>query len=157
MRKIEFTKDWCLQMAEREGDMDISAGSQTDVEAEPTVGGQDEQRRVAFRRFVSLMRRKRGLSLEKLAEEADVELADLLAIEEEPHHTPEPRTVSQLAQVFRVPPKGLLQLSGLTQRRDLQFTEEAVRFAARSEPVEKLSKEEAAALEGFISVLAQHR
>ena len=79
------------------------------------------------------MRRRDKLSLEALAERADVDLAELMSIEFDAHYLPESRTLYQLAHTFKVSHKKLMGLSGLTKPKDVQYVEEAVRYAARSE------------------------
>lgn len=156
--RIEVTKDWCLHMAELEGDEEIGAGL---IAVDPVFDGesltQSEEPVVAFGRFVSLMRRDRGLTVERLADEADVDVAELVSVEEDTRYKPEVRTVYQLANFFGVPRATLLQVAGLTLPKDSRIVEEAVRFAARSEPVEALSPEERAALETFVAVLSEDR
>lgn len=159
--KIEFTKEWCLRMAALEAqstsDLDIGAGPVTKQAAPADEGAaaQAPDPNFAFGRFVRLMRRHRQLSLEKLAEDARVEITELVVIEEDARHVPDPRTVYQLAQQFRVPTPKLMQLAGLSQPKDARLSEEAIRFAARSEPIEELSDVERAALEAFVSVLSE--
>ena len=58
----------------------------------------------------------------------------------------------QLAQVFELKPKALMQLSGSAAPR-ADVSREAVKFAASSEPMEKLTKEEALAVEQFVAAL----
>ena len=82
--KIEITKEWCLQMAELECDAEIGAGLLAidpifDSDAVPVQT--PEEPAVAFGRFVRLMRRNNGLTLEKLADEADVDISDLVGID----------------------------------------------------------------------------
>ncbi len=48
-----------------------------------------------------------------------------------------------------------MQLAGLSAAKDSLVRQEAVRFAARSESVEKLTKEENAALETFVAILSE--
>ena len=48
-----------------------------------------------------------------------------------------------------------MALAGLLKVKDAQFQQQAVRFAARSEPVEKLSKEEHRALEEYVKFLCE--
>ena len=48
-----------------------------------------------------------------------------------------------------------MQLAGLSQPKDARLSEEAIRFAARSEPIEELNDVERAALEAFVSVLSE--
>jgi len=114
-----------------------------------------EDSRVAFGRFVSLMRRKRQLSIEGLAEVIDIDVGELMSIEEDAHYTPEPRTVYQLASSFEISQGRLMELAGLAKPKDTHFLEKAVRYAARSEPTAALSAEEQAALDGMIAVLSE--
>ncbi len=161
--KMEMTKEWCLRMAQLEGDAEIGAGL---TAADPIFDGEvmpagataaSEETNIAFGRFIRLMRRHRGLTLEKLAENADVEVAELVEIEDDTRHKPELRTVYQLATFFKVPRSNLLQVAGLTAPKDRQLIDEAVRFAARSEPVAALSPEELRALEAFVAVLSEQK
>ena len=158
--KIEISKDWCLKMAQLEGDSEIGAGllasdaSFTD-EATPVVTDRDPTTSLAFGRFVRLMRRQRGVNIERLADEADVDVADLLEIESNPRYQPEPRTAYQLARYFDVSSSNLMQVAGLTKPKDLRLQHEAVRFAARSEPTSELTSEEGAALDAFVAVLSK--
>jgi transcriptional regulator with XRE-family HTH domain len=161
MKKIALTKEWCMNASEREAHAEVGAGLLALESSPEALAGSPQpdvdESRIAFGRFVQLMRRKRGLTLEDLETKADIDLGELVSIEEGIPHVPEPRTIYQLAQFFKVPSKGLLQLSGLSKARDARFEHEAVRFAARSESVEKLTDEEAAALERFIAVLSEQK
>jgi len=159
--KIEVTKEWCMTMAQHEADAEIGAGL---LAVDPVFDGETalvetmkDESRVAFGRFINLMRRKQGLSIEKLAKDADVDIGEIMSMEEDVHYTPEPRTIYQLATVFHVSQGRLMELSGLMQPKDVQFVEEAVRYAARSESIEALTAEEQAALDGLISVLSEKK
>ena len=160
--KMEISQEWCMRMAQLEGDAEIGAGRLAidpvfDGETTSAVAGDDEGPNIAFGRFVSLMRRQRGLSLEKLADDADVDMTDLVEIESDPHHKPELRTAYQLANYFNVSRSSLLQVAGLTEPKDARLFGEAVRFAARSEPMTALTPEEGAALESFVAVLSEQK
>ena len=157
--KIEFTKEWCMRMAHIEGDSAIGAGLcaldpafEHETETASEAGVVDESNFV-FGRFVRLMRRRHGMTVEKLALDADVEITDLVEIEDDARHKPEPRTVYQLANFFKVPESNLMQIAGLTAPRDSHLLNEAIRFAARSDPVAQLTLEERTALEEFVAVL----
>lgn len=117
-------------------------------------GRHPEQLRV-FGRFVEFSRRSRGLSVERLAVEADVDLAELVAVECDPTKQPSPRTVFQLARVLCVSSQKLLELSGLTSLKDSKLGLAALRFAARSEPSAQLSPDERDAFEEFVKVLIE--
>jgi HTH-type transcriptional regulator, competence development regulator len=159
MKRIEITKDWCLRMARHEADAEIGAGL---LAIDPVFDGEampasPEEPSVAFSRFVRLMRRNRGLTIEKLAEDTDVDVGELVDIEEDPRHKPEVRTVYQLANFFRVSRSNLMQVAGLTAPQDNRLINESVRFAARSEPVAALTPEERAALDAFVTVLSEQK
>jgi transcriptional regulator with XRE-family HTH domain len=145
-----------MRMAQLEADTEIGAGA---LAIDPVFDGKSlpaetpEDAPVAFSRFVQLARRNRGLTVEKLAENADVEVAELVSIEENGQFKPEVRTVYQLANYFGIERTNLLQVAGLTKPRDGHLTDEAFRFAARSESVAALTAEERVALEAFVSVL----
>ncbi|ODT86211.1 MAG: hypothetical protein ABS69_00190 [Nitrosomonadales bacterium SCN 54-20] len=156
--KIEVTKDWCVRMAQIEGDAEIGAGISS---IDPVFDGEtlltfntEELNNVVFGRFVRLMRRKRRMTLETLADSADVDIAELVEIEDDARHKPEVRTVYQLANYFNVPRAKLLQIAGLTTARDSKLLDEAVRFAARSDPIAELTIQERDALEAFVAVLS---
>ncbi len=116
-----------------------------------------EETAIAFSRFVQLARRNRRLTVEKLAEDADIELRELVSIEESVNYKPDLRTVYQLANYFGVQRAKLLQVAGLTMPKDSHIANEAVRFAARSEPTAALTAEERSALEAFVSVLSERK
>ena len=156
--KIDITKAWCLRMAQLEGDAEIGAGK---FAIDPVFDGESftarngDEPSIAFGRFVRLMRRDRGLTIEKLAEEANVEISELVEIEDDAHRRPEPRTVYQIATYFKVQRAKLMQIAGLVVPNDNELVEEAVRFAARSESVTQLTREEHAALVAFVAVLSE--
>ena len=160
--KIEMSKEWCVRMAQYEGDAEIGAGQ---LAIDPVFDGDpiaaeasdEEGPNVAFGRFVNLMRRRHGMSLEQLADDADVDMADLVEIESDPRHKPELRTAYQLANYFKVSRSGLMQVAGLASPKDVRLLDEGVRFAARAEPTAELTPEEGAALEAFVAVLSKQK
>lgn len=158
--RLERSKDWWMARARREGDAAVGAGllafdpapeeRPSSAQAAPV-----EETRIAFGRFVNLMRRRRGYTMERLAEVADLDASELLVIEDDVHYMPEPRTVFKLAQTFEVSQQRLMQLAGLAAANDAGFRKEAIRFAARSESVQKLTSEETLALEAFVAILSE--
>ena len=75
-----------------------------------------------------------------------MDLVELFKIETEEHHKPAIRTVHQIAGFLQIPEKKLLALAGLLQVKDAQFQNAALKFAARSAPVEKLTRKRALAI-----------
>lgn len=154
---IEMSKEWCLKMAAIEGDASIGAGIYA---IDPEFQNRDElahgetQANVAFGRFVRLMRRSRKLSREELANDADIEIGELVEIEDDVRHQPEIRTVYKLSAVFKLPNSKLMQVAGLAKAKNDNLARKAERFAARSDPMAELTPEERAALEEFVADLS---
>jgi HTH-type transcriptional regulator, competence development regulator len=154
--KFDFSKEWCRKSAELEGNAEVGAGCPDVGQDRPVTDTVDfaVSARLAFGRFLQLMRRNRGFTPEQLAVRADIDLQEIVSIEGDVRYVTEPRTVYQLALVFSLPEKRLMQLAGLTHAQDPKFAQQAVRFAAQSESVEKLNLEERRALESFIALLS---
>ncbi len=156
---FDITKNWCRNAGKREDGLDVAAGL---IAADPMFGGEEhaddspEASRLALGRFINLMRRSYGLSIEDLAHKADVEIADLFSLENHASHSPDARTLYQLSEVFGVSQKKLMGLSGLTYANDDHYVEEAVRYAAKSASVDALTPEEQAILNGFVAVLSEN-
>jgi len=156
--KIKVKEEWCVSQAQLEAGAEVGAGV---IALDPTFESDDaknepiDDSRVALQRFVELSRRQKNLSRQQLAEQADIDLSELEGIETDMHYMPETRTLYQLANVLGVSQKKLMGLSGLTQPKDVSYVEEAVRYAARSESISRLTPEEQAALDGLIAVLSE--
>jgi transcriptional regulator with XRE-family HTH domain len=157
---MRFNRDrnWLAKRADQEDKHFISVGgliSQVDPAWQADVSGMPdvETTRTAFVRLLQLARRERRLSLEQLAQKADVDLAELVKIEAAEEFTPTLRTIHQLASFLSLPAKKLMALAGLLQVKDPSLQQASVRFAARSEPVEDVSPEEHAALEEYVKFL----
>jgi len=156
--KFEIKKEWCLAAARREGDVEVGAGSLAfdptpEIEDAAVQGLPTEAMQLAFGKLVNFLRRQRSWSIEQLARQANVDAAELLLIEKEARHQTEPHTVFQLAQVFHLNFKGLQQLAGLAVVRNHQVVTEAIRFAAHSDSIEKLSPDQARSVEEFVAAL----
>ena len=157
---LRISKEWCMRMAQLEGDAEIGAGHWTidpvsHGETPVVVDRDDERLNFVFGRLVNLMRRRRGVTLEQLAEDADVPVTELVEIESDTRFRPALRTTYQLANYFNMPPSGFMQVAGLTARKNARLSDEAVRFAASAEPTADLTPEEITALEAFVAVLSE--
>ena len=155
--KINIPKEWFEESARLEHDSAVSAGAPAflcqPAQTNPDAATVAVELRVAFGRFVELMRRNLGFSVEQLAQKADIDAGELVTIETDFRYVPEPMTVFNLAKIFSLPEKSLMQLAGLTFPKDRRFVQAAVRFAANSESIAKLTAEEQEALESFVAVL----
>src|SRR5689334_14844732 len=122
--KLERSKRWWLARAAKEGSSAVGAGllsldpQHEEQEERVQQPSPAEDARIAFGKFVELMRRRLGFSVEQLAQEANLDVSELLVIEDDLHYLPEPRTVYQLAQTFKVSQQRLMQLAGLAEVKD---------------------------------------
>jgi transcriptional regulator with XRE-family HTH domain len=155
--KMNTDKNWLRRMAEKEADCFVSVGGLIGSleEREKASKGNVIPMKPAFVRFVQLARRDKRLSMEEFAERVDVDLAELMKIETEEHYKPALRTVHKIAEFLNVPEKKLLALAGLLKAKDPQFQTAALKFAARSAPVEKLSQQEHSDLEEIVKLLCE--
>lgn len=153
--KMNTDKEWLRKKAEQEDGCFVSVGGLVEALEPKETPSNVIPMQHAFVRFVQLARRDRRLSLEQFAERVDVDLVELLKIETEEHYKPAIRTVHKIAEFLKVPDKKLLALAGLLQVKDAQFQTAALRFAARSAPVEKLSQQEHSDLEEIVKLLCE--
>lgn len=154
---LNITPEWVKARAEREPESGIiSAGGLADrLDTLRGSAAPHDTNRQSLAKFVELSRRKLRLSVEDLAERAQVDLADLLAIERAEPFEADPRTFYNLARVLKVKEEPLMELAGLITIRNSRMNELAVRFAARSEPMDALSPQEEEVLSWFLKEMSK--
>ncbi|MCC6422325.1 MAG: helix-turn-helix transcriptional regulator [Phycisphaerales bacterium] len=137
--------------AEAEGCLSVGGLLHGEEETKPSP----DTARLPLARLIELARRKKRLSVEDLAREADVELSELVAIENGDDIEPDPKTLHRLAIFFNIRVESLIELAGAMTNRQSRINEAALRFAARSEPMTMLTAEEEKALNEFVAELAK--
>lgn len=156
------TRNWLRRNIEADPDLESDAGAPICVLETVGMFLPDNLRteasnvvhlKHAFGVFIRQIRRREQWTIEELAARARVEAEDLRNIEQDPHFKPGPRVVHQLSQALNVPLRSLMKLSGTTIARDERFQEEAYRFAAKSDDLSKLTREEQDALTEYIRFL----
>lgn len=156
--KFTFDKEWLQTNADRDDGLEIAAGAFSLDQLPPKAGEFGSLPGVlAFGRLINLSRRKRGWTIQVLASAARIDTTEAFRIERDPSYVPGPRTVYQLSTALGLPRERMLQLSGNMQMRDQDLGEQATKFAARSESVEKLTRQEHQALEEFVKYLIESK
>ena len=156
MKLPEMTNEGFLRLAMEEDNCNITADGLRGVfQKKESIEGPAPVTKLAFGSLINLQRRRREWTLEELAAQAHIGLDEAVSIEENPAYRPTPGSVYQLAKVLTLPVKKLLVLSGNAEASSLKLQTAAVKFAARSRAVEKLSDAEASALNEFVAALAE--
>lgn len=147
-------ENWLREMADVEdqhtsvsvGGMACDLGLLTMTKGRPTG---------VFGRFVEFARRKQQLTVAELADRADVDLGDLVAIEQDPDSKPQVMTVHRLATYLGLPPKPLMELAGLMEAKSGSIGSAALRFAAQSETTAELNPQEHLAFDEFVKAIVE--
>lgn len=107
---------------------------------------------LAIARLVQLARREARQNVEQFARTAGITVEEVQSTETA-SSAPEPRVLHALSAALEISYQKLLTLAGLRRQRDESLEREALRFAASSAPMDKLTKVEAQALHDFLSLL----
>ena len=161
--KLQLNKEWFENRIQADEDFEVGAGVpvemgesglKSDGDVLKSSSGDDEfAETLAFGTLIEFMRRDRQLSIEQLASNARVDVAEIVKIEYDPKYVPQPRSVHQLARYFGLPQRALLKLSNVTTVHNHQLRDAAFRFAANSSKIAELSHEERVAMTEFVQFL----
>ena len=156
MKNINITPEWCLHMSSLEEGSTPGSGL---LAMRPTLAksenGKNEETRIVLSKYLNMARRNKGLSVEELADAIDVEVSEVLSIENNIFYQPAVRTIWKLSEYFNVSQEKMMMISGLTNAKNDEFEEEAVRYAARSAAVNELSDVEKIALDSIAAILGK--
>lgn len=143
-----LTTDWYRRNIASFGDLDFQIGPAPVIESQASVPVT-----VAFGTLVRLERRNKQMSVTQLADALNVEEAEVRLIEHDASYRAKPRTISKIAHEFGLPSKELMKLAGAAVSNDSRFEQEALRFAAHSDDIGSLTKEEQQILRRFVQFL----
>lgn len=154
-------REWLRRMADAEERCEsISVGGlaadlgELRKPAQGLVGVESVSSVVALAKLVELWRRQHRLTVEDFAKRANLAEVDVVGLESG-EIVPEPRVLFQISQAIKISYDKLMRIAGHIVERDEHLSTAAVRFAARSESMEKLTRQEQEALHEFINTLAQ--
>ena len=109
--------------------------------------------RYAFQLVLRNLRRRKGLTLDKLAEKTGLDPHELVAAERNAGYRPAPLTLHRLSEFYGVPEDRLAALAGAFREVPEGVSDSALRYAAQSDSFAKLTPEEQKALDQFIQAL----
>ena len=153
MFKLPKHQKWYERLALLEGEHEVSAGyidpvldgvpeykdpQEPEPESRTTETPQPETRR-AFARVVKELRLDKKLSYDSLSKRLDVDVDELRCMEEDVSHRAAPRTLTQMAEFYKIPTPKFLSLAGAVRKSDDRIEREVVKFAAHSAEFDVLS------------------
>lgn len=149
--RIRPTADWYRRKIFSMKDHDYLIGPALDPEevakeANPSTS-------IAFGLLLRLERRNKQLTVASLAKALDIQEEEIRNIEHDPNYKARPRTILSIATYFELPPKEVMKLAGAAASNDERFSEKAMLFAAHSDDMGSLSREEKQLLKSFIQFL----
>lgn len=163
-----ITPDWLRNKIKTEPDVEIEAGFAVEhlpnltmflppnvVEDESSTNERKQELHHAFGLFVRHWRLREKLTVEALANKAQVKADHIESIECDITFRTPPRTIYNLARVFSISPQKLMVIAGSADNYDDPIAEEALKFAAKSDGVSSLNREEQKLLSEFIKFVSE--
>lgn len=174
--KLCVSKDWMRQNIEGDQDYNVEAGrvirNSSDVIMAIKAINKDTEAAIDYRGprplqiapaeqalslLVKMTRRKDRLTIQQFADKIRVAPTEVEEIENNPKYAPRPRTIHNLAEYVRVPPRTILSLMPTAPKQDKELNDAAYRFAASSGDLTELSKQERNSLRDFVNFLSKHK
>ena len=112
---------------------------------------------MAFGALLRLERRNKKLTVSQLADLLNVEEEEIRGIEHDLAYRARPRTILAIASHFDLPEREVMKLAGAVASNDEGFANKAMRFAAHSDDIGALSKEEQQLLHSFVEFLRDRK
>jgi len=99
------------------------------------------------------LRRREGLTIDMLAEQTRVDVAELFGLEQDPEFRPRPRTVQKLAERLSLSQAEVARLAGAVVVNENATLIETYRFAAKSDDLSTMTPVERAQLSALVDVI----
>ena len=160
-----FTEDtridedaWIKEMAEGEANAFVMAGCLALPAHEEQIAKNAAvvAARLSFSKLVEHARLRLQLTKEQFAVKTRIPLEELVCIEEDDAYTPNLRTIHLLSMFLNVSHMKLLTVAGLAKPKDAGFYAASVRYAAKSQPVRRLTREEQDAFDEYVKFLSDN-
>ena len=157
--KFQISREWLERRLARGDDADIGAGGtpleqfKKDMEQRTVTPAVLADVPTELGKVVRFVREQRGWSRSELADLADVDEADVEALETEPTYSPTPRTVGQLADACHFSRAKFIELAA--HRLTPSANESSIRYAAKSKGTGSISDEDYEAIRALVEVLSK--
>lgn len=159
--KLNLNREWYENRISMEDDIDVTAGTYSDEACDinpplQAMGHSEEDfaESFAFSTLIQLSRKERGLSVQELARDANISVAEVISIERNHDYRPKPRTIFQLSKFFGIAHNSLMKLANMTQVNDEVFLNETIRFAANAADFVNLGEHERQIIHEYVHFLS---
>jgi transcriptional regulator with XRE-family HTH domain len=109
--------------------------------------------RYVFSEVVRGLRRKQGLSIEDFSKTSGISRDEAVAMEHDTSFRPSPLTLHRLSKFYKISERRVYALAGAIKDVSSGMRQQVERFAAQSESLSKLTKEEERTLDEFVKFL----
>lgn len=157
--RLDITREWLAKKLEHCDDADVGAGGTSmeqfkrEIELRTVTPAVLINVPTELGKVVRFVREQKGWTVSELAELADIDEAELSALETQENFNPTPRTVTQLADVCHFSRTRFVSLAN--HRRTVAVNENTLRFAASSKSTETVSDEEYEAIRVLVETLLE--
>ena len=167
--KLMFNQEWLNQRIEDDAGeacevgapihraVDFTAALQSAKEEANTARKDIAQRKGVLSLLVHQVRRRDKLTVVELAHRLRVDPNELEAIERDPKYGPQPRTLHKLAGYTKIPATNLMRITPDAHNVDDELDTAAMKFAASSDDVSDLSRNERRGLNDFVKFLVRYK
>lgn len=156
-----FNREWLLKRLAISGDDNIAAGN-TSLEEISRIADKrrvspptESERLTGIGKVVRSRREERGWTQQQLADNANVDVSDIIALEEQAGFVPSPRAVIFLADALGFSRARFKAAAGCIVPARAANDVEAIAFAANSNGIHAMSEEEFQALRALVEVLSK--
>lgn len=168
--KLCVDNDWLRRQIENDPIADAEAGrvirrsadvvKAAEVAAQPQAAAVDnapKREDAPLALLIHMTRRRDRLTVAQFAERLRVSEDEVAAIEKDPHYSPRPRTIHNLAEYVKVPARALLSLLPDAPIVDRSLDDAVHKFAASSDDLSGLSRAERRGLNDFVKFLTAYK
>ena len=157
--KLQISREWLERKLQQGDDADVAAGGtpleqfKTDMKQRTVTPAVLAEVPTDLGKVVRFVREQRGWTKSELADLADVDEAEIEAIETQKTYDPTPRTVRQLADACHFSRTRFIALAN--HRLEVAANNGAIRYAAKSKGTASVSDDQYELIRTLIEVLSQ--
>lgn len=157
--KLQISHEWLERKLQQGDDADVGAGGTSleqfkkDMQQRTVTPAVLAEVPTELGKVLRYVREQRGWTRSELADLADVDEAEIEALETQSIYDPAPRTVGQLADACHFSRKRFIELAN--HRLKVAANDSLIRYAAKSKGTASVSDEQYELIRALVEVLSQ--